>query len=63
LPLGGGQLKSISDMHIQQFLNDHITLKEEDKTPIIALRNVKTHYNNYKGDVIFTFYDYERGEE
>lgn len=27
------------------------------KTPIIGIRNVKTHYNAYKQDVMFTFYD------
>lgn len=63
MPLGGGGIECISDMKVQQFLNDNITFKESDKTPIIALRNVKTHYNNYKGDVMFTFYDYERNKE
>jgi hypothetical protein len=26
-------------------------------TPIIGIRNVKTHYNAYKQDIMFTFYD------
>lgn len=26
-------------------------------TPIIGIRNVKTHYNRFKQDVMFTFYD------
>ena len=30
------------------FLNDNIKLNESDKYPIIALKNVKSHYNNYK---------------
>jgi hypothetical protein len=50
-------------MKIQHFLNDKITLKEEDKYPTIALRNVKSHYNNYKGDVMFTFYNFNDNEE
>ena len=25
--------------------------------PTVAVSNVKTHYNNYKGDVMFTFYN------
>ena len=50
-------------MKIQRFLNDNIKLKEEDKYPTIGLRNVKTHYNNYKGDVMFTFYNFTEGEE
>ena len=55
--------ETISDMKIQRFLNDNIKLKEEDKYPTIGLRNVKTHYNNHKGDVIFTFYNFTEGEE
>jgi hypothetical protein len=39
-------LETISDMKVQRFLNDNIKLKEKDKYPIIALKNVKTHYNN-----------------
>lgn len=50
-------LELLSDVHIQRFLNDNILLKEEDKYPTIALKNVKTHFNNYKGDVMFTFYN------
>lgn len=46
----------ISDQKINSFLNDNINLSEQDKYPTIAYTNVKTHYNNYKGDVMFTFY-------
>ena len=56
-------LETISDMKIQRFLNDNIKLKEQDKYPIIGLKNVKTHYNNYKGDVMFTFYNFIEGKE
>lgn len=56
-------LETISDMKVQRFLNDHILLKEADKYPIIALKNVKSHYNNYKGDVMFTFYNKDTDEE
>lgn len=52
-----GSFDLISDGMIQRFLNDNIKLKEKDKYPTIALKNVKTHYNNYKGDVMFTFYN------
>ena len=47
----------ISDQIVQRYLNDNITLSESDIYPIVAVKNVKTHYNNYKGDVMFTFYD------
>ena len=47
----------ISDQLVQRFLNDNITLSEADVYPIVAVKNVKSHYNNHKGDVMFTFYD------
>ena len=56
-------LELISDGKIQRYLNDHIKLKEKDKYPIVALRNVKSHYNNYKGDIMFTFYNDTEDEE
>ena len=56
-------LELISDAKIQRYLNDHIKLKEKDKYPTVALRNVKSHYNNYKGDVMFTFYNDAENEE
>ena len=58
-----GTFDLISDGMIQRFLNDNIKLKEKDKYPTIALKNVKTHYNNYKGDIIFTFYNDEEDTE
>lgn len=54
--------ETISDMKIQKFLNEHIKLNELDKTVKIGLRNVKTHYNNFKGDVMFTFYNEGKSE-
>lgn len=53
----GTKLDTISDLKVQQFLNDNITLKESDKLPTMGLRNVKSHYNKNKGDIMFTFYD------
>lgn len=52
-----GGFETISDMKVQRFLNDNIKLSEEDKKPIIGARNVKTHFNNFKGDIMFTFYN------
>jgi len=59
----GQKFEIISDFKVQKFLNDNITLGETEKTPMIALRNVKTHYNAFKGDVMFTFYDSTRENE
>jgi hypothetical protein len=53
----GDQFEIISDSKIQEFLNENITLSEREMTPIIGVRNVKGHYNAFKQDVMFTFYD------
>ena len=50
-------LESLSDFKFQQFLNNNITLLENETTPYIGVRNIKTHYNRAKGDVMFTYYD------
>ena len=53
----GQSLECISDFKVQEFLNNNITLGERELTPKIGIRNVKTHYNAFKRDVMFTFYD------
>lgn len=53
----GDQFEIVSDFKIQEFLNENITLSEREMTPIIGVRNVKGHYNAFKQDVMFTFYD------
>ena len=53
----GERLEIISDFKVQKFLNDNITLTERELTPIMGIRNIKTHYNAFKNDVMFTFYD------
>lgn len=58
----GQQLMCISDLKMSRFLNSNISLKETEFTPIIGVRNVKTHYNEFKQDVMFTFYDNTKGE-
>lgn len=53
----GQQLELLSDFKVNKFLIDNISLKERELTPTIGIRNVKTHYNANKQDIIFTFYD------
>lgn len=50
-------LQCISDRTVQIFLNKNISLTERELIPILGLRNVKTHYNRFKNDIMFTFYD------
>lgn len=59
----GNTLTCISDFRVQEFLNKNITLGERELTPKIGIRNVKTVYNAFKGDVLFTFYDNTYGFE
>lgn len=59
----GQTIETISDFKVQKFLNDNITLSERELTPIIGIRNVKTHYNAFKKDVMFTYYDDKNGFE
>ena len=59
----GNTLQCISDFKVQEFLNNNITLGERELTPKIGIRNVKTHYNAFKRDVMFTFYDNTYGFE
>lgn len=59
----GRNIELISDMKVQKFLNENITLTERELQPIIGIRNVKTHYNAYKHDIMFTFYDNTYGFE
>lgn len=46
----------ISDFKVQSFLNDNLNIDWDDKF-FMGATNVRTHYNNFKGDVIFTFYN------
>lgn len=46
----------ISDFRIEKFLNDNLTFTETDIIPYLGIKNVATHYNANKSDVMFTFY-------
>lgn len=51
----GRTVEMISDHKVTKFLNDWIKLSEFDQTAYQGHIDVKTHYNNFKNDVIFTF--------
>ena len=51
----GQGFEIISDLSIQQFLNDFINLKETDTDKTVGVSVIKTHYNAFKQDVLFTF--------
>ena len=51
------KLEIIYDFKMQRFLHDNIDLKEMEKYTILGVRNVKSHYNAFKGDVMFTYYN------
>jgi len=49
-------LSVISDFKIENFLKENLPIKDNESDVYIGLKNVKTHYNQTKSDVIFTFY-------
>ena len=51
----GSELEFISDHYVTKFLNENIKLSEFDYKSYQGHIDVKTHYNNFKNDVIFTF--------
>ena len=53
----GQEIEILSDFKVNKFLVENITLGERELYPIIGIKNVKTHYNNNKKDIMFTFYD------
>ena len=59
----GSTFECISDFYVQEYLNNNISLGEREIDPIMGIRNVKTHYNKFKQDVMFTFYDNLQGFE
>lgn len=50
----------ISEFKIQRFLNDNINLQQLEKSIVLGVRNVKTHFNANKNDVMFTFYNRDK---
>lgn len=52
----GQQIQLISDFRIQSFLNE--ALEYYNKQPNLGTVNIKTHYNAFKNDVMFTAYYY-----
>ena len=59
----GESFECISDFKVQQFLNQNISLTERELQPVIGVRNIKSHFNRFKNDVMFTFYDNLHGFE
>lgn len=53
----GQGFEVISDFKIQSYLNDNIKLTEREILPLLGVRNVKSHYNAFKYDIMFTFYN------
>lgn len=49
----------ISDFKIQSFLNEELQF-DVNEIFFLGATNIRTHYNNFKGDVIFTFYNDEK---
>lgn len=55
--ISGKEFKIISDFKVQKFLIDNLDMSEFTTTPYLGHVNIKTHFNAYKNDVIFTYYN------
>ena len=51
------QVTIISDFKVEYFLNSNINLSEKDSEPYLGIRNIRTHYNENKSEIMFTFYN------
>lgn len=61
----GTEVTVISDMKVQKFLNDFLEMSEFIFRPYVGHINIKSHYNKFKEDVMFTYYNdvlYDMGE-
>ena len=53
----GSRVDLLSPMKIEKFLIDSIDLSEFTNRPYVGRVNVKSHYNAFKHDVMFTYYN------
>lgn len=52
-----GNPKVISTLKVEKFLIDNLEMSEFTLTPYVGRVNIKSHYNAFKHDVIFTYYN------
>ena len=52
----GSQFQIISDFKVEKFLLENIPIGENDTEVTLGLKNISTHYNAGKSDVMFTLY-------
>ena len=55
--LNDNQVEIISDFKVESFLNKNIDITSKDFNPYLGVRNVKSHYNATKNEVMFTYYN------
>lgn len=53
----GSKVDLLSPMKVEKFLIDSIDLSEFNNRPYVGRVNVKAHYNAFKHDVMFTYYN------
>lgn len=51
----GQSVKILSDFKVGRFLNENMNLTEWDKAVKLGFKRVKTYYNAFKNDVMFSF--------
>lgn len=62
----GTQVAPISTMKVEKFLIDNLDMSEFTRNPYIGHINIKTHFNKFKRDIMFTYYNdeaYKKGTD
>lgn len=62
----GTQVAPISTMKVEKFLIDNLDMSEFTRNPYIGHVNIKTHFNKFKRDIMFTYYNdeaYKKGTD
>ena len=54
---GEGKFESLSTMKVEKFLIDNLDMSEFVNKPYVGHVNIKSHYNAFKHDVLFTYYN------
>jgi hypothetical protein len=53
----GTSFKIISDFKVEKFLTEYLNIGENDTELILGKKNIVSHYNAGKSEVMFTFYN------
>lgn len=56
---GSSQLQLVHEYAIEKFLNNNMDVNYNDNSYSIGVRDIKTYWNSYKKELMFTYYNFE----